>query len=752
MNTSPDKQPPLPKGKGFSRRFTIAIISALVGVVALIVIMIDVFSPAQYSNSTTSASNNNSDLAASNIDALDEQRVPILLLKGWTVTIQGKPYQVYQQGDKTLVKLDDHSMALRNGAVLYKDGQPYTYQDGHLVPLNAQTSEAQKIAHDELTGPQPGDIVEKNGKLYQVGADGKLHAYHGKLKTGQVVWKDGKPYVVGSDGKLHVMPTGYIRTINGKPYVYENGHFIPLSDEGAKPGDLVEKNGKLYQLGKDGQLHPYTGPLKAGQVVWKDGKPYIVNSKGQLVPVKDGMMRTINGKPYVYKNGKWVPLSQTGVKPGDLVEKNGKFYQLGKDGKLHPYAGQLKAGQVVWKDGKPYMVNSQGQLVPLKDGMMRTINGKPYVYKNGHWIPLSQTGVKPGDLVEKNGKLYQLGADGKLHAYHGALQPGQVVWKDGKAYRVNAQGQLVPVGQKTAGMAPIGSAATDRASDEAEKTALHSALIVFQDTKNTPKKNQASSNGNALQQNLAALDKQTNSLTQSLLQSQNEYASQNGQSQKTAFLQAAGSESTQPLKNQVQKASSPYTITAGTIIPAELITGINSDLPGQIIAQVSQNVYDTATGNYLLIPQGTRIIGSYDSSVTYGQARVLIAFNQLIFPNSDSYNLAGMPGADLSGYAGIHDKVNNHYMKIFGSALMFSVFGALGQLSQPKSSGQLGPTDQQIIYGAVGQQLTQTAAQMVAKNMNIQPTLSIRPGANFNILVTRNMVLPNPYRFSANQR
>jgi type IV secretion system protein VirB10 len=176
------------------------------------------------------------------------------------------------------------------------------------------------------------------------------------------------------------------------------------------------------------------------------------------------------------------------------------------------------------------------------------------------------------------------------------------------------------------------------------------------------------------------------------------------------------------------------------------MTGIQSDLPGTIIAKVRQNVYDTVSGNFLLIPQGTTLIGTYDSQVAFGQSRVLIAWSRLIFPNGTSFDLLGMPGADLLGRSGLHDQVDNHYMRIFGSSLMLSIFGAAGQLSQPQTNnGQM--TTQQILYGAVGEQMSQTAAQMMEKNLNIQPTLNIRQGARFNVLLTRDLVLPSPYRF-----
>lgn len=224
-----------------------------------------------------------------------------------------------------------------------------------------------------------------------------------------------------------------------------------------------------------------------------------------------------------------------------------------------------------------------------------------------------------------------------------------------------------------------------------------------------------------------------------------DYNALNQQDEKKAFLKKSENKSDFYLDSSLQKPMSPYEVKAGTIIPALFETGINSDLPGTITARVSRNIYDTVSGNYLLIPQGTKVLGHYDSQVAYGQERVLMAWSRLIFPNGDSFDLQGQPGVDLAGMSGITDKVNHHTFRVFGSSLMFSLFGAAGQLSQPKNETNQFPSNGQIIFGAIGQQLTQTGAQLVMKNMDIQPTIEIRPGAKFNILLTKDMVLPGAY-------
>jgi type IV secretion system protein TrbI len=198
----------------------------------------------------------------------------------------------------------------------------------------------------------------------------------------------------------------------------------------------------------------------------------------------------------------------------------------------------------------------------------------------------------------------------------------------------------------------------------------------------------------------------------------------------------------------VRKPVSPYEVKAGTIIPAVMLTAINSDLPGQIIGQVRENVYDSDTGDHLLIPQGTRLVGLYDHHIVYGQQRVLITWKRLLLPDGLSLSLRdGMPGTDAVGAAGFHDQVNNHYLRIFGNALLLTIIGAGVQLSQIPEFGQnfRGPTVGNVLGAAVGQQFGSTASEFVRRGMSLAPTLDIRPGFAFNVMVTQDIVFPGPY-------
>ena len=188
-----------------------------------------------------------------------------------------------------------------------------------------------------------------------------------------------------------------------------------------------------------------------------------------------------------------------------------------------------------------------------------------------------------------------------------------------------------------------------------------------------------------------------------------------------------------------------HELFAGAVIPAVMLTGIDSDLPGTITAQVRQTVYDSLNPDVVLIPQGTRIIGEYSSDVSYGQSRVLVAWNRLIFPNGAMMDLKGMSGTDGEGQAGFHDQVDSHYMRIFGSAVLMSMLGVGAQLSQPQNAGALNtPSASQQAASALAQQMDNVGTNLLNKNLSIQPTLTIRPGYAFNVLVNRTMILP-PY-------
>lgn len=223
----------------------------------------------------------------------------------------------------------------------------------------------------------------------------------------------------------------------------------------------------------------------------------------------------------------------------------------------------------------------------------------------------------------------------------------------------------------------------------------------------------------------------------------------NGQKDKQSFLQSAQAEIATPiLPASIKPAQSPFEINSGTVIPAVLVTGLNSDLPGEIIAQVSESVFDTATGNHLLIPKGAKLFGRYDSQVSYGQNRLLVAWQRVIFPNGSTLEIGGMGGVDKTGSAGFNDQVDNHYWRLFTGALLTSIFSAGIQLSQPQTSGNLNgaPNMGQTIGSAVGQQIGQLGVAISQKNLAIQPTIVIRQGYRFSVMVDKDVVFPGAYQ------
>lgn len=191
--------------------------------------------------------------------------------------------------------------------------------------------------------------------------------------------------------------------------------------------------------------------------------------------------------------------------------------------------------------------------------------------------------------------------------------------------------------------------------------------------------------------------------------------------------------------------ASPNMLIAGAVVPATLISGLNSDLPGQVVAQVRQDVYDSVTGYTLLIPQGSRLIGEYSNRIGTGQNRIGISWSTLILPNGGSYNLGGMMAVDLSGYAGLHDQVDNHSGQVYGSALVTSFLSALGTIASGNTTTTTGTQSYgQLAASGAATNLVNAASKMIEKNLSIQPTITIRPGLNFDVFVSRSLVF-EPY-------
>jgi type IV secretory pathway VirB10-like protein len=220
-------------------------------------------------------------------------------------------------------------------------------------------------------------------------------------------------------------------------------------------------------------------------------------------------------------------------------------------------------------------------------------------------------------------------------------------------------------------------------------------------------------------------------------------SSQNGQDSKLLFVNAPVDRRT-TAPDRLTRPASPFVVQAGTVIPAALITGIRSDLPGQITAQVTENIFDTPTGRARLIPQGAKLIGIYDSQVAFGQSRVLLVWTRLIMPNGRSIVLERQQGADAGGHSGLEDEVDNHWAELFKAALLSTVLGVGAELGSGADSGSNTDIIQALRLSAANS-LNQTGQQVVRRSLNIQPTLTIRPGFPVRVVVNRDLVL-EPYK------
>ncbi|TGT71777.1 MULTISPECIES: TrbI/VirB10 family protein [unclassified Mesorhizobium] len=254
---------------------------------------------------------------------------------------------------------------------------------------------------------------------------------------------------------------------------------------------------------------------------------------------------------------------------------------------------------------------------------------------------------------------------------------------------------------------------------------------------NRPKQTDAPDNGQARQQQFEALP-QTGAAGTSASVAPAE-GDQNNQQRKLDFI---SQRSTGGIYNPhtLQTPASPYQLMAGSVIAASLITGINSDLPGLVVAQVTENVHDTVTGSTLLIPQGSRLIGTYDSVVAFGQKRALLVWQRIILPDGSSIEIDNLPATDAAGYAGLEDKVDFHTWQLIKGVALATLLGVGTELSFGDNESDL----VKAIRQSTQQNVSQAGQRITEKNLNIQPTITVRPGWPLRVIVHKDIVL-RPY-------
>jgi type IV secretion system protein VirB10 len=210
----------------------------------------------------------------------------------------------------------------------------------------------------------------------------------------------------------------------------------------------------------------------------------------------------------------------------------------------------------------------------------------------------------------------------------------------------------------------------------------------------------------------------------------------NGQRRKTEFVSSKpGAGDLNP--HGLAQAASPWTLQAGSVIAAALITGLNSDLPGLVTAQVTENAYDSVTGKILLLPRGSRLIGSYDSVVAFGQKRALVVWQRIILPDGSSIRIDDMPASDTAGYAGLTDRVDLHTWQLLKGVALSTLLGVGTELSFGSSESDL----VRALRESTQQSSARAGDQLVMKNLNVQPTLRVRPGWPVRVIVNKDIVL-----------
>lgn len=280
--------------------------------------------------------------------------------------------------------------------------------------------------------------------------------------------------------------------------------------------------------------------------------------------------------------------------------------------------------------------------------------------------------------------------------------------------------------QQRAGGYGVGDSVSDQQSVQAKQAG------VFFRVENKPKQNVSSSPQSA----------QTETAQQS---GNNRLAldpdrDQNNQQRKLDFVNQRNPSSIYN-PHALQSPASPYQIMAGSVIAASLITGINSDLPGLVTAQVTENIYDTVTGQTLLIPQGSRLIGSYDSVVAFGQSRALLVWQRVLMPDGTSIQIDNLPATDTAGYAGLEDDVDYHTWALLKGVALSTMLGVGTELGLGSSESDL----VRAIRESTQQSVSQVGQKITEKNLNIQPTITIRPGWPVRIIVHKDLIL-KPYK------
>ncbi|CDX37920.1 putative TRBI CONJUGAL TRANSFER TRANSMEMBRANE PROTEIN [Mesorhizobium sp. ORS 3359] len=290
--------------------------------------------------------------------------------------------------------------------------------------------------------------------------------------------------------------------------------------------------------------------------------------------------------------------------------------------------------------------------------------------------------------------------------------------------------------QRQLGIAPGQQVSAEEQRLAQQAISARESQVMFR-IDNRPKQTDGPDNGQARQQPFEVLPQAGAAATSASVAPAE--GDQNNQQRKLDFI---SQRSTGGIYNPhaLQTPASPYQLMAGSVIAASLITGINSDLPGLVVAQVTENVHDTVTGSTLLIPQGSRLIGTYDSVVAFGQKRALLVWQRIILPDGSSIEIDNLPATDTAGYAGLEDKVDFHVWQLIKGVAMATLLGVGTELSFGENESDL----VKAIRESTQQNVSQAGQRITEKNLNIQPTITVRPGWPLRVILYKDVLL-RPY-------
>ncbi|MDX8449603.1 TrbI/VirB10 family protein [Mesorhizobium captivum] len=300
--------------------------------------------------------------------------------------------------------------------------------------------------------------------------------------------------------------------------------------------------------------------------------------------------------------------------------------------------------------------------------------------------------------------------------------------------------------QRQLGIAPGQEASAEEQRLAQQAISARESQVMFR-IDNRPKQTDAAGNGQGAQQPIEALPQAVASRASASIAPAEgdqsnlapEASAKEDQQHKLDFI---SQRSTGGIYNPhaLQTPASPYQLMAGSVIAASLITGINSDLPGLVVAQITENVHDTVTGSTLLIPQGSRLIGTYDSVVAFGQKRALLVWQRILLPDGSSVEIDNLPATDTAGYAGLEDKVDFHTWQLIKGVALATLLGVGTELSFGENESDL----VKAIRQSTQQNISQAGQRITEENLNIQPTITVRPGWPLRVIVHRDLLL-RPY-------